>query len=158
MGLKIYSNFMASVSKDKCFTIRKAVVLETLEKGIKPTAFRLNMSKNTIRSWLGRFQSEGNDGLLDRRSGPNRIPHKTSLVLEKQIIAIIKTASCYGARRLKYFFNLTPSIGAIQRILNRLLEQLIFIYPHYPDYKFLQLNSDVDQISFFCSCTCHLKF
>jgi transposase InsO family protein/transposase-like protein len=118
MGLKIYSNFMASVSKDKYFTIRKAIVLEALEKGIKPTAFRLNMSKNTIRLWLRRFQNEGNDGLLDRRSGPNHIPHKTSLVLEKQIIAIRKTASCYGARRLKYFFNLTSSIGAIQRILN----------------------------------------
>jgi transposase len=118
MGLKVYSNFMASVSKDKYFTIRKAVVLEALEKGIKPTAFRLNMSKNTIRLWLRRFQNEGNDGLLDRRSGPNRIPHKTSLALEKQIIAIRKTASCYGARRLKYFFNLTPSIGAIQRILH----------------------------------------
>ena len=117
MGLKIYSNFMASVSKDKYFTIRKSIVLEALEKGIKPTAFRFNMSKNTIRLWLRRFQSEGNDGLLDRRSGPNRIPHKTSLALEKQIIAIRKTASCYGARRLKYFFNLTPSIGAIQRIL-----------------------------------------
>jgi len=118
MGLKIYSNFMASVSKDKYFTIRKSIVLEALEKGIKPTAFRFNMSKNTIRLWLRRFQSEGNDGLLDRRSGPNRIPHKTSLALEKQIIAIRKTASCYGARRLKYFFNLTSSIGAIQRILN----------------------------------------
>lgn len=117
MGLKLYSSFMASTSKDKHFTIRKAIVLEALEKGIKPTAFRLNMSKNTIRLWLRRFQIEGNDGLMDRRSGPNCIPHKTSLALETQIVAIRKTASCYGAKRLKYFFNLTPSIGAIQRIL-----------------------------------------
>lgn len=102
MGLKIYSNFMASVSKDKYFTIRKSIVLEALEKGIKPTAFRLNMSKNTIRLWLRRFQSEGNDGLLDRRSGPNRIPHKTSLALEKQIIAIRPIQQASATNRLKF--------------------------------------------------------
>jgi transposase-like protein len=50
-------------SKDKHFTTRKSIVLEALERGIKPTAFRLNMSKNTIRLWLRRFQREGNDGL-----------------------------------------------------------------------------------------------
>jgi transposase len=65
MELKIYSHFMASVRKDKHFTIRKAIVQEALERGIKPTAFRLNMSKNTIRLRLRRFQREGNDGLID---------------------------------------------------------------------------------------------
>jgi transposase InsO family protein len=117
MGLKIYSNFMTSTSKDKRFTTRKAVVQEALEKGIKPTARRFNMSKNTIRSLMRRFQKEGNDGLMDRRSGPKRIPHKTSLETETQIVAIRKIASCYGARRLKHFFRLAPSIGAIQRII-----------------------------------------
>lgn len=117
MGLKVYTNFMLTVSKEKRFTIRKHIVLEALEKGIKPTAKRFNMSKNTIRQWVRRFQSEGNDGLLDRRNGPKYIPHKTSLEAENQVVKIRKTASCYGARRLKYFFQLAPSVGAIQRII-----------------------------------------
>ena len=78
MGLKFYSSFVRHTSKAKFFTLRKAVVQEALEKGIKLTARRYNMSKNTVRLWLRRFQEEGNDGLLDRRSGPNHIPHKTA--------------------------------------------------------------------------------
>ena len=117
MGLKIYSSFMTNVGKEKYFSVRKEVVLEALEEGIKPTAKRFNMSKNTVRLWVRRFQAEGNDGLLDRRSGPKHIPHKTSAVIEDQIVKIRQTADCYGARRLKYFFRLTPSIGAIQRII-----------------------------------------
>jgi transposase len=118
MGLKVYSNFMLNLSKDKRFTVRKAIVHEALEKGIKPVAKRLNMSKNTVRSWVRRFQKEGNDGLMDRRNGPKHIPHKTSLGLETQIVAIRKMAPCYGAKRLKYFFDLSPSVGAIQRIIH----------------------------------------
>ena len=117
MGLKFYSSFMKHTSKAKFFTIRKAVVQEALEKGIKPTARRYQMSKNTVRLWLRRFQEEGNDGLLDRRSGPNYIPHKTSKSLEAEIVKIRMTARCYGAKRMKDFFGLKPSSGAIQRIL-----------------------------------------
>ena len=110
MGLNIYCNAMACAKQDKFFSFRKSMVLEALEKGIKPTARRFDTSKNT--KWVRRFQKEGNDGLIDRRSGPNYIPHKTSKDEEEQVVKIRKTASCYGARRLKYFFNLKPSVGA----------------------------------------------
>jgi transposase len=109
---------MQCTGKEKHFTMRKAVVQEALAKGVKPTARRFGMSKNTVRLWMRRFQAEGNDGLLDRRAGPNRIPHKTSQETEDQIIEIRKVAKCYGAARLKHFFRLTPSAGAIQRILH----------------------------------------
>ena len=117
MGLRFYSNFMQCARKEKHFTMRKAVVQEALANGIKPTARYFGMSKNTIKLWLQRFQEEGNDGLLDRRAGPNHIPHKTSQELEEKIVEIRKIAKCYGAHRLKHFFQLAPSVGAIQRIL-----------------------------------------
>ena len=113
MGLRFYSSFMKSTSKEKHFTIRKALVQEALENGIKPPARRFGMSKNTVRTWVRRFQEEGNDGLLDRRAGPNHIPHKTSQAIEQQIVEIRKTVPCYGARSLKHYFDLSPSIGAI---------------------------------------------
>ncbi len=115
MGLKF--SFMSNVSKDKRFYVRKAVACEALEYGIKPTARRFNMSKNTVRTLMRRFQSEGNDGLMDRRSGPKCIPHKTSTIVENQVVAIRRLAPCYGARRLKYYFQLSASVGAIQRII-----------------------------------------
>jgi transposase len=118
MELKIYSNIVANLSKDKQFSVRKSIVLEALEKGIKPTARRFSMSKNTIRTWIRRFQSEGNDGLMDRRSGPKNIPHKTSKEEEEHIMELRKRVACYGARRLKHEFQLKPSIGAIQRVLH----------------------------------------
>ena len=117
MGLKVYCNLMANVSKAKRFSIRKSIVFEALEHGIKPTARRLNMSVNTVRKWVRRYKAEGNDGLMDRRNGPTSIPHKTPAQLEEQVVKIRSIAPCYGARRMKYFFALTPSVGAIQRII-----------------------------------------
>jgi transposase len=108
---------MKNTGKEKHFTMRKTVVQEALAKGIKPTARRFGMSKNTVRLWIRRFKVEGNDGLLDRRAGPNYIPHKTSQESEDKIVEIRKAAKCYGASRLKHFFCLAPSVGAIQRIL-----------------------------------------
>ena len=58
MGLKLYGNFMLNLSKEKRFTVRKAIVHEALEDGIKPVARRWNMSKNTVRS-VGKAVSEG---------------------------------------------------------------------------------------------------
>lgn len=117
MELVKYGNLMKLVGKAKYFTIRKSVVQEALKHGIKPTAKKYAMSKNTIKLWLKRFQCEGNDGLLDRRSGPTHIPHKTSKEQEETVLQVRKTAPCYGAKRMKSFFDLKPSVGAIQRIL-----------------------------------------
>jgi len=117
MELNNYGNLMALVGKEKSFSLRKAIVFEALKNGIKPTAKKFHMSKNTIRLWIRRYQIEGNDGLIDRRNGPNNIPHKTSKAIEQKIVAYRKRAPCYGARRLKYFFDLTLSVGAIHRIL-----------------------------------------
>lgn len=117
MELIKYGNLMKLVGKEKYFSIRKSVAYEAMKNGIKPTAKKFSMSKNTVKLWLRRFQSQGNDGLLDQRSGPLHIPHKTSQELEEAVLRVRKTAPCYGARRMKCFFDLKPSVGAIQRIL-----------------------------------------
>jgi transposase len=117
MELSKYGNLMKLAGKQKYFSIRKSIALHALKYGIKPTARKYTMSKNTVRLWLRRFQKEGHDGLIDRRNGPDHIPHKTSRKEEKQIIEIRSIAPCYGAMRLKVFFDLKPSIGAIARIL-----------------------------------------
>ena len=117
MELSKYGNLMKLAGKQKYFSIRKSIALYALKHGIKPTARKYFMSKNTVKLWLRRFQKEGHDGLIDRRNGPNHIPHKTSKEEEKQVLEIRKIAPCYGAMRLKAFFDLKPSIGAIARIL-----------------------------------------
>ena len=110
---------MKLVGKENYFTLRKAIVMDALKLGIKPTAKKYHMSKNTVKCWMRRFQEEGNDGLIDRRNGPNFIPHKTSEEEEKKIIEIRRLAPCYGAKRMKVFFDLKPSAQAITRILKQ---------------------------------------
>ena len=117
MGLSTYSIFMKGSSKVQLFSFRKSVVQEAQVKGIKPTARHFGIARNTVRDWLRRFETEGNKGLEDKRKGPNNIPHKTSKEEEKKVLEARNQAPCYGARRLKYFFNLNCSIGAIHRIL-----------------------------------------
>ena len=117
MELTHYGSLMKLAGKGKYFTLRKSIVQEASRYGIKPTARKFGMSKNTVKLWVNRFHLEGNDGLLDRRSGPNKVPHKMPEHIEQEIVRIRSKAACYGARRLKYFYDLKPSLGAIQRVL-----------------------------------------
>lgn len=117
MGLKPYCTMMKQASKEHIFKVRKHVVLDAQNKGIKPASRKWNISRNTIRTWVRRFEEGGNKGLQDQRNGPKHIPHKTSLEVTNQVIKARITAPCYGPRRLQYFFELQCSTGAIERIL-----------------------------------------
>ena len=88
MELGAYGNMMQIAGNGKYFSIRKSVALYAQKHGIKPTARKYYMSKNTVRLWLRRFKREGHDGLIDRRNGPHYIPHKTSKAEEKEIIRL----------------------------------------------------------------------
>ena len=95
------------------------VVRWALSYGIKPTAQRAKISRNTIRSWLKRYQLEGRKGFEDKRAGPIHKPLKISNSLEKQIVAYRKKAPAFGPIRLKYFFKIPCSTSAIARVLRQ---------------------------------------
>lgn len=117
MGLSTYSMLMTAASKDHIFQFKKQVVQWTQIHGIKPAVKKWRLGRNTIRRWLRRFENEGNRGLEEKRKGPKNIPHKTPKEVENAVILARQQAPCYGARRLKYFFDLKCSTGAIYRIL-----------------------------------------
>ena len=117
MRLNPYSMMMDKASKERTFQVKKAIVLEAQKNGIKPTMRKYGVARNSIRSWMRRFQTIGNSGLNDLRKGPKNIPHKTPEKIEQQVINARLQAPCYGPKRLKYFFKLPCSQGAIQRIL-----------------------------------------
>ncbi len=87
--------------------------------GIKPTARRAKISRNTIRSWVEKYKAEGKEGLEDCRKGPKRKPLKTPARIEKRVIWARKMAPAFGPRRLKQHFDLPCSLGAIARILRQ---------------------------------------
>lgn len=59
---------------------RRLVVDRVLEQGwsVIAAAAAAGVSERSVYRWLARFRREGQRGLVDRRSTPGRIPHKTS--------------------------------------------------------------------------------
>lgn len=55
MELSRYGNLMKLVDKGKYFSLRKSIVHEAAKNGIKPTAKKFKMSKNTVKLWVKRF-------------------------------------------------------------------------------------------------------
>ena len=48
MELTKYGNLMKLIGKEKYFSLRKSIALEAQKRGIKPTARKFHMSKNTV--------------------------------------------------------------------------------------------------------------
>lgn len=52
---------------------------------VRAAAEAAGVSRSTAYKWLARYRAEGRRGLEDRRSAPQRIPHKTSSRLTRRI-------------------------------------------------------------------------
>ncbi len=59
---------------------RRVVIDRVIEQGWSAAAAAVaaGVSERTVYRWLSRWRVEGPAGLIDRRSAPKRIPHKTS--------------------------------------------------------------------------------
>lgn len=119
MGFTTYSMGMKGTSKEHRLRVKQQVVRHAQAYGIKPSVRKFAIHRNTIRSWLRRYQEEGISGLLDRRKGPKDIHHKTSESVEQQVVAMRKRAPCYGPKRIKHFFDPPCGYSAIQRIIKQ---------------------------------------
>lgn len=117
MERRSYSTYSVGKGKEYPFEFKQDAVFASQELGIKPTARKFKIHKNTLKSWVRRFEKEGKKGLLDRRQGPKFIPHKISSKEEERIIAIRTQIPCFGPQRIKYHFGIKCSLGAIQRVI-----------------------------------------
>jgi transposase InsO family protein len=68
---------------------RALLVQRVLEEGLRPAevAQAMGVSTRTVYKWLQRFREEGQAGLWNRSSRPQRCPHATSSELRQQILA-----------------------------------------------------------------------
>lgn len=113
----LYCHMVYESSKQKQIKIRMDLVHYAQKNGIKPTAKKFCCSKNTVKLWLKRHHYGGSSALIDRSKKPHCVPHQTSKEVEEQIIHARLQVPCYGPKRLKWFFDISASEGAIQRIL-----------------------------------------
>ena len=119
MGLDQYC--IPSISKGKrySFDFKLKTVRFARDFGIKPIARKFKLSKNTVKSWLNSYVKSGNQGLYDKRKGPKNHPNKIPKSLEKKIIRIRRKAPCFGPIRIKYFYDIPCSLGAIARVIKQ---------------------------------------
>jgi transposase len=95
---------------------RLRLVQHARQHGIKPTARAFTTTVPTVRKWLRRFQQRGPSGLREHSRAHRHCPHKTSVQIEQQVLALRQKLPTFGAARLKREFDLPVSHMAIQRI------------------------------------------
>lgn len=113
-----YPEMIRQVKPQSKYDLRLRLVHSAKQLGVKPAARLYGTSPQTVRLWLRRYRQGGRSGLGDRSHAPRHCPHKTSPSRERQVVAA-RQRSGFGPRRLKVEFELSPSIGAIARILRQ---------------------------------------
>jgi transposase-like protein len=101
------------------FDLRLRMVKMAGEEGISATARYYRTTRKTVRKWVRRYRQGGLKALEDRKRAPKRIPHKMPKELEKRIVELRKRYPGWGPKRLKTYFNLACSEGAIHRVLKQ---------------------------------------
>ncbi|BCW94442.1 MAG: hypothetical protein KatS3mg007_2336 [Thermoanaerobaculum sp.] len=106
-------------TKDPKHAVRCALVRYATRHGIRAAAREFGCSRNTVRTWLRRFQRQGLQGLSDRSRAPHRRPRQTPQEVEALVIAQRLKTPGFGAARLVREFNLPVGKGAVARILRQ---------------------------------------
>ena len=97
---------------------RLELVRRVVEQG-RPVAHvvvELNCSRATGYKWLARWRAEGVAGLADRPSRAHSQPHKTSVALEAQVLAL-RAERKLGPARIGPLLGLAPS--TVHAVLRR---------------------------------------
>jgi transposase-like protein len=101
------------------YEVRHSLVQMALSQSIKAAARFYQVSRNTVRKWLRRYQESRIVGLEEHSRAPKRIPHRTDAATEARVVAIKKKLRRFGSRRLKRDFNcpavIVLWIGSITR-------------------------------------------
>jgi transposase len=96
--------------------LHQKLVTHARQHGVKDAARVFGCSRNTVRTWLRRYQPGKPSSLAERSRRPHRCPHQTQSSLEGAVVRLRRQTG-FGAQRLKMEFALPVGISAIQRIL-----------------------------------------
>ena len=116
--LNYYEQITKMPNKADKYDIRLRLVKSAIQNGIKPTSRLFDTTPKTVRKWLRRYRQERLAGLNELPRIPLTCPHKTSAVIQKQIVQLRKRYPFMSAKRLKREHNLPCSHEAIRRILH----------------------------------------
>ncbi|ORB65707.1 IS481 family transposase [Mycolicibacterium tusciae] len=105
---------------------RYQAVLAVISDGlsISQVASKVGVSRQTLHTWLARYEAEGLDGLVDRSHRPASCPHQMSAEVEAAVLELRRSRPYWGPRRLvfelaKRGVGPAPSESAVYRALVR---------------------------------------
>jgi transposase InsO family protein len=117
---------------------RYQAVLAVISDGlsISQVAQKVGVSRQTLHSWLARYEVEGLEGLVDRSHRPVRCPHQMSADVEARLLELRRSRPYWGPRRLVFELarrgvSPVPSESAAYRALVR----AAMIDPHLRDRR-----------------------
>jgi transposase InsO family protein len=117
---------------------RYQAVLAVISDGlsISQVAHKVGVSRQTLHSWLARYEAEGLQGLVDRSHQPVSCPHQMSADVEARLLELRRSRPYWGPRRLvfelaKRGVSPVPSQSAAYRALVR----AAMIDPHLRDRR-----------------------
>jgi transposase InsO family protein len=99
-----------------------AVIADGL--GVSQAAEKVGVSRQTLHTWLARYEAEGLEGLVDRSHRPVRCPHQMPGEVEAALLELRRSRPYWGPRRLvvelaQRGVRPTPSVSAAYRALVR---------------------------------------
>lgn len=105
---------------------RYQAVLAVISDGlsISQVAEKVGVSRQTLHSWLARYEAQGLDGLVDRSHRPVSCPHQMPAEVEARLLELRRSRPYWGPRRLVFELakrNVAPlpSESAVYRALVR---------------------------------------
>lgn len=117
---------------------RYQAVLAVISDGlsIAQVASKVGVSRQTLHSWLARYEAEGLDGLVDRSHRPVSCPHQMPAEVEAAVLELRRSRPYWGPRRLVFELDKRgvrplPSESAVYRALVRAQ----MIDPHLRDRR-----------------------
>jgi transposase InsO family protein len=99
---------------------RYQAVLAVLADGlsVKVAAEKAGVSRQTLHSWLARYESEGLEGLLDRSRRPRGCPHQMCAEVEAVVLELRRVHRYWGPQRIRHELqrrSLVPAAGLPSR-------------------------------------------
>ena len=69
---------------------------------VSQVAEKVGVSRQTLHSWLARYEASGLDGLVDRSHRPASCPHQVPPEVEAQLLELRRSRPYWGPRRLVF--------------------------------------------------------
>lgn len=98
----------------------KAVLLYTEDvKSAKEICSIYEISERTLRRWRSSYEADGLEGLKPKKTGPKKAGHAIPNHLEQRILRLKQKHLSWGARRIKYQYNLPVCWRTVHSVIKR---------------------------------------